>query len=48
MSLPRSYMKDFHRKLTKRDRRRILQKKALKKHQMVVKTISKRTGRKQV
>lgn len=35
----------FGRKLTKQDKRRIAKNKAIKKHQMVTKTICKKTGR---
>lgn len=47
LTLLRSYLTDFKRRLTKRDHRRIQKNKAIKKHQMVRKSISK-SGRVQV
>ena len=41
----RPYLELFRRKLTARDKRRIAKNKALKKHQMVKKSICKTTGR---
>ena len=47
LTLLRSYLTDFKRRLTKRDHRRIQKNEAIKKHQMVRKSISK-SGRVQV
>lgn len=41
----RPYMALFRKKLTMKDKRRIAKNKAVKKHQMVKKSISKTTGR---
>ena len=41
-------MSSFAKKLSARDKRRIAKNKAIREHQMVKKTISKTSGRKQV
>lgn len=45
---PRPYIKDFKRKLSAADKRRINKNKAIKKYQTVRKTISKTSGKMQV
>ena len=44
----RPYIGDFKRKMTSKDTRRVRKNAALKKHEMVKKTISKKTGKVQV
>ena len=48
MSAHRPYLASFKRKLSEKDKRRTLKNKAVKKHQMVKKTVNKRTGKVQV